>query len=136
VPAANAGAHSPLAPRAFRSTRNVTGSPDFSVVADARHIVHRIDGLMVDGSQHIARQQPNVFGEGVGFHRIDPDPGLFLEAQGLAPLVGEVLKPHAQAHRGTFRLARFLPVPRAELLREELGQVANHYAEVLAFAVA
>jgi len=31
VPAANAGAHSPLGPRAFRWYRNVTASPGFSV---------------------------------------------------------------------------------------------------------
>ncbi len=91
---------------------------------------------MVDGSQHIARLQPDIFGEGVGFHRIDPDPAFFLEAQGLAPLVGEVLKPHAQAHRGAFRLIRSLLVARAELLREELGQVADHHVEVLALVIA
>ena len=32
VPAANAGVHSPLGPRSFRSTRNVTGSLGFSVL--------------------------------------------------------------------------------------------------------
>src|SRR3954468_22628122 len=103
---------------------------------DALQIVGRIDRMLVDRNDDVTLFQLNVVSEGVRVHRYDFNTTGRLQPEGLAFGIAQVLHHHAEAGYAGLALRLGFVLRSAELVGEDLGEVADHHLEVLVLAAA